>query len=604
MPGLHFISTNNRTLQNDEVLNVLKQLEHDKYYKSAINHSDNSTIIGSNYYEYYPIRKFETEKYLIFLEGHIYNKNDLKSELQQLANIIFSHKDNIEEKIRTWLMEQDGEFLILLQNKENGCWGIINDVLGRLPLYFYNDDENLILSREIRFITSVVDNLKIDKIGLAQYLYFGYGLNNRTFIHNIERLPPASFLYLSENSKLLNKKTVYRFNFEEKNNSKSIDDTVKLLEDELITACKNRATSERNNILSLSGGLDSRVVAVGLNKSGTPFNSFTFESDLPIESSDLVCAREVAEKLKLTWEKILLKPAYGKDIKFILDIKGGMNIISNALYMPFIRELENRYDKNIMFFSGDGGDKLLPNLLPLKKLKNIDQLTKYIMRREKLIPFQLISSWLGVSLEDFVDELQIRLSSYPETDFNQKYVHFMIYERAMRWLFEGEDCNRCSFWATTPFYSLNFFKTSMSVPDDEKKYHKLYKKFLHHISQEAALVNDAKRNKSVLSDSYKREQQIISAINKYPRIADTIKSYTQKQSSYDKNSLHIKLLKSCLQRDKSFYKQFDKSGVADFQDNLNSYSIAAIDNILTVLLSVESHFNTTLSIYDFLDEKL
>ena len=90
-----------------------------------------------------------------------------------------------------------------------------------------------------------------------------------------------------------------------------------------------------------------------------------------------------------------------------------------------------------------------------------------------------------------VASLTEHLDSYPEQSFSRKYLPFMIRERAIRWLFEGEDRNRCEFWSCTPFYSLPFFTAAMACPEDMKRNHQLYRKFLMRLSPAAAGLPDA-----------------------------------------------------------------------------------------------------------------
>jgi len=73
----------------------------------------------------------------------------------------------------------------------------------------------------------------------------------------------------------------------------------------------------------------------------------------------------------------------------------------------------------------------------------------------------------------------------------QKYVHFLISERTMKWLFEGEDRNRYFFWSVSPFYSNKFFDYAMNCSDEIKKDYKLFSVFLNKLSPEMASVKNA-----------------------------------------------------------------------------------------------------------------
>ncbi len=99
-------------------------------------------------------------------------------------------------------------------NKGNNEIAIINDALGRLPMYYYKADGQLLISREIRFISTLINIKKFDKMAIAQYLLFGYSLGKRTLLENISRLEAATLINL--NNFAIELKYIHRFNFEDK----------------------------------------------------------------------------------------------------------------------------------------------------------------------------------------------------------------------------------------------------------------------------------------------------------------------------------------------------------------------------------------------------
>ena len=95
------------------------------------------------------------------LEGKIYGKQDniIKDEINHLVSIVFGKKSSNEaekETVSDWLIKTDGDFVIYALNKETRDLAILNDVLGRLPIYYYGDDSKLLVSREIEFISHII----------------------------------------------------------------------------------------------------------------------------------------------------------------------------------------------------------------------------------------------------------------------------------------------------------------------------------------------------------------------------------------------------------------------------------------------------------------
>src|SRR5262249_41166088 len=104
---------------------------------------------------------------------------------------------------------------------------------------------------------------------------------------------------------------------------------------------------------------------------------------------------------------------------------------------------------------------------------------------------------------DIVNELRDRLTAYPEEQWADRYVHFEIFERAFKWLFEGEDRNRGFFWSTAPFYATPFFLAAMRCGDRHKAHRALYRDFLLEISPAAAEVEYAGIGAPIDSDAFR-----------------------------------------------------------------------------------------------------
>jgi asparagine synthase (glutamine-hydrolysing) len=84
-----------------------------------------------------------------------------------------------------------------------------------------------------------------------------------------------------------------------------------------------------------------------------------------------------------------------------------------------------------------------------------------------------------------------RLAAYPERTLERKHVHFLFYERALRWVYEGEDRNRCFLWHATPFYAPAVFAAAARAPDELKADDRLRRAVLRRVAPEVADVENA-----------------------------------------------------------------------------------------------------------------
>jgi len=101
-----------------------------------------------------------------------------------------------------------------------------------------------------------------------------------------------------------------------------------------------------------------------------------------------------------------------------------------------------------------------------------------------------VHSLTGVSPEELRAGIRQRVESYPEKDLYQKYLHFIIFEHCFKLQFEGEEKSRSFFWTVAPFYSLFVFTYLMNIPDDRKRYYRLYDHFFQRLSPAAAAIGN------------------------------------------------------------------------------------------------------------------
>ena len=494
MPGISLICDFKKNLKQDVILKTLDNLIYDKDYYYQILINENQFIVSCTKYLEYPTHVFENDDFYFFIEGRIYNKNEynIKIELSSLAKSIFNDNYNYKEYLKKWILDTDGDFIIFILHKSSNKMIIFNDSFGRLPLYYYYLGGKFLISREIRFIASLVNNIEIDNMGVALFLLFGYTMGERTLLKDVKYLEPATLLKIDPNISEITKVNIYKYNFEIKiNKNKKIDNCADDLASLFIQACKNREQSDYKNVIGLSGGLDSRAVAAGLYKSKIPIYAATRLSYDKNEQIDVNIAKEIANTLNINWQLFNCEPNKGSDYLKLLNMKLGLVPLSISFIIPFLNNVKNFYGNNIVYFTGDGGDRIKPTLKPLKKLKNLDDLVNYIISSNFIFSLNDVSKLVNIAQHEIYEEIKNIVISYPETDLYQKYVHFMIYESAFKRVFEGEDKNRFYFWSVTPFYSIHFFNYAMNCTDKMKSHYKLYKKFLIKLSPQISYIKNA-----------------------------------------------------------------------------------------------------------------
>src|SRR5262249_15899979 len=146
--------------------------------------------------------------------------------------------------------------------------------------------------------------------------------------------------------------------------------------------------------------------------------------------------------LSVPWYLIELGAANEKDPERLVRMKDGLNYVGLAHMLPFLAHVTGQWGRSATFVTGDGGDKIFPDLRPKYWVRGADSLVRAIQHDHACLPASTAERIMRLEAGALEGELAELLRGYPEEDPVQKAVHFTIYERGRKWLFEGEDKNR------------------------------------------------------------------------------------------------------------------------------------------------------------------
>ena len=427
--------------------------------------------VACSSYEGYPLRKLTLDKKELFIEGFIYDLS-IEDVDQQLANIIHSELE-IGVALSEWIAQRDGEFILSIIDLQTEEIIIANDVFGRLPLYVYAEGEKIVISREIALL---LDEVKptYEQYSLATYLLLGYAIGNKTIWNGITKLPGHSILFIDSSSESPRQVTYShpeRF-FQNRGPVATSTELIKHLE----TALERRLKVMPKSALAMSGGLDSRIIAGLLKKTEKNLLLLTYTRNPEANDSDVNSAREVVNRLGFTARHAVIDLSVVSPSKVddLFQIKRGQNFLGMAYILPF---LETFRDQHLAQFTGDGGDKTLESLLPLKNLRTGKQLLEYIIKQNAVLPPEKVTQITGLSAEEIKAYILPQLRNN-NLSYNDCYACFILKERGFNWLFEGEDRNRYYSWSTTPYYAPIFFEAALSIPGKDKLHGKLFVQLL------------------------------------------------------------------------------------------------------------------------------
>ena len=453
---------------------------------ATLGHHAAGSRVGHVAYPEYPVSYIRRPSYVVVVEGRVFDRAPpaLEAELTQLAEVVLGDPEAGVAAMRRWILGNDGDYVIAIADAGGQKLVVLTDPLGRLPLYFHTAEAGVAVARECKFIATLRGTSEFDRLGWAQYLWIGYPLGHHTTFAGISRAPGGFCLRAEVVGGRVETTTeaLVTCNFDEKDESVPHRQWPSKLADSFVAATgASVPTGEERAgpvLLSLSGGHDSRCVAAALRRCDIPFSGATFRAeDRPEHGSwsDGRVAARIAEHFDVPWELISLREPGVEVVRRLVWMKDGLNYM--GLILAFFDHLVSRFGRGAIFVTGGGGDKVLPDRRPVGVVRDSRELLESVMAEHAVLGSDVAEDIMGLERGTLPRALEEHLASYPEHDPVQKGVHFKIYERGRKSLFEAEDRNRLFLWHVSPFWTFSFFRTAMSVPDDLKTGYALYRDF-------------------------------------------------------------------------------------------------------------------------------
>ena len=313
----------------------------------------------------------DKKNYLSF-NGEIYNYLEIKKKLKK-RNIKFSGKTDTEVLYEFLKKYGSNNF-----KKLNGMWSfayynslnheliLSRDLMGERHLFYTVQKDELIFSSEVNPILAVMDKTKInlDFNSIISSWKYNSCKPGKTLINKIKRLTAGS------NLKIRNKKVtkLEHSKFEIKKWSKffqkkpSENQVFKKFEKLFSTEVKLRIPKEVSFFSTLSGGIDSTVLAMFLSKEkkfNAVFGVSKDEEKKIGKFSELDLSKLVAKNLKIKHHLVYLNKSNAvKNLKFFsFNSFDGCIDSGNSNFSGLAEYIKNKKSK--VAFVADGPDELL-----------------------------------------------------------------------------------------------------------------------------------------------------------------------------------------------------------------------------------------------------
>lgn len=460
MPGFH-LSIHESDLPS-------KKPSIDEHYGSVVIFQNQDFSLRMSIYPGYPFEIFDFGETKVLLEGMIYNRTT--EEIRNFLATVCVKPEPDQKEIENWLRSADGEFVCVIVNTIEGKVQIFNDLFGRLPVYFAQSEGKTIISRDIASLRASVGDSEYDRFSVASTLIFGFVPGIKTLWKGINRLTHASLMKLDTFTK--QKISIQKIcDFTDRTENKEVK--ISELLDLLTNATQNRIRNLPNPALSLSGGLDSRLIAGILDKNKLSAPTFTYQDDQGSANADIESVNEMIKMLRIQDQHTFIKltNAGKSDQDELLLCKQGLNYLGMAFLVPYLNYFK---DNHLQQITGDGGDKVVADLRPLVRLRSRNDLWHYLQQKHSFGSVSNILKLCSISEREYREELEEILFEEGLTNMEDVYIRFLLKGRAQVWLFEGEDRNRFFSWSTTPFYNPEFALKALNLPMKSKASGKIF----------------------------------------------------------------------------------------------------------------------------------
>ncbi len=292
----------------------------------------------------------------IWLKGYLFDGNKLKSDEH-----IFSELENIEtqEDIKAWLSKTKGCFSVVIK-KDNAVFLAVDNIR-TFPIFYSTDKTEFIVTDEP--VSLFKDKKAIDELSAFELESAAYVTGKRTLFKDVYQVQAGELIVYANNET----NAEFYTDFWVKNIDNSHFETLqqKLCSkfDDAFERLIN-SLNGRQAVVPLSGGYDSRLIAVMLKKFGY-HNVFTFTYGRA-GNYELENSKKTAETLDFPWTFIEYNKALIND--FINDkvFKEYFHFAGKGCSMFYMQDYfavkylhdNNLIDKDAVFIPGHSGDSI------------------------------------------------------------------------------------------------------------------------------------------------------------------------------------------------------------------------------------------------------
>jgi asparagine synthase (glutamine-hydrolysing) len=312
----------------------------------------------------------ECGKFVMVFNGEIYNYKAIAKQLKD-DGLVENFRTSSDTEIALYAMIHygakkaanlfNGMFAIALYDIEKEEIHLVRDRVGIKPIYYFDKEETVIFSSELKSIKQVQDitgKFTLDKEAVFAYLHTGFISEPLSIFEEVKKFPAGNF-GLIKNGKISFEPfwSIDNCIKKEKNKSNSETELIKELEEIIMSSVSLRLVSDVPFGTFLSGGTDSGVVtAMAAKIYGKNLNTFSIGLK-DAKLSEAQFSKEIAKYLGTNHhEYILTENDALEEVGKIVPFWDEPFADGSAIPTMLVSKMAAKEVK--MVLSGDGGDEL------------------------------------------------------------------------------------------------------------------------------------------------------------------------------------------------------------------------------------------------------
>ncbi len=240
------------------------------------------------------LSKTDTLKSNISVENYLQKKIILGGKEFTFFYVYESELMNCPYQEPVDFIKRNNGLLLFLSGEE---FRIYNDPFRTVPIYVYRDSNfiRIFSNFEDFYLFNGSKDIKVDKPGFWETIIFESGLGRRTLFEGVKQMPAASILKVNKDLSYTIER-YWNFSIELNSSIDTLDNAAAGLYERL-DSIFGRLPKDKNYLMGLSGGVDSRLTLAMLSKCFKKDRLKLFTYGFDIRILEYIYAKQVANAL-------------------------------------------------------------------------------------------------------------------------------------------------------------------------------------------------------------------------------------------------------------------------------------------------------------------